>query len=84
MKTSPCEPERIDIVAADGRPSAIRVGKRTFKVVRVLNVWRVDEDWWREPVSRLYLSLELDSGARLTVFRDILSGLWYRQNFMGL
>ena len=84
MKSSPYEPEGIDVIAADGRPSAVRAGKRTFRVVRILNVWRIDEDWWRKPVSRLYLSLELDNGARLTVFRDMVSGAWYRQNYTGV
>jgi hypothetical protein len=81
MKNSPYEPEAIDVTAEDGAPTVIKAGKRTYKVKRVLNVWRIDEDWWRQPISRLYLSLELENGSRLTVFRDMTGDAWYRQNY---
>ena len=80
---SPYEPEAIEMTERSGRLTAIRTGKRTFRIIRILNMWRVDEDWWRKPVSRLYLSLELDNGNRMTVFRDMISGQWYKQNYGG-
>lgn len=80
MKTSPYEPEAVDLLAEDGMPKAIKIGKRNVRVLRVLNMWRIDEDWWRCPVSRLYLSLELESGKRVTLFKDMIRGVWYRQN----
>jgi hypothetical protein len=82
MKNSPYEPEMIDITVTDGKPSVVRIRRRTFKVAHILNMWRIDEDWWRKPISRLYLLLELNSGTRLTVFRDLTSGSWYMQNYI--
>jgi hypothetical protein len=81
MNNSPYEPEPIDVAAKDGMPTALIIRKKTVKVERILNMWRIDEDWWRSPISRLYLLLELQNGARLTVFQDIRSGAWYRQNY---
>jgi hypothetical protein len=81
MNNSPYEPEPIDVEAKDGMPATVMVRKKTVKVERILNMWRIDEDWWRQPVSRLYLALELQNGARVTVFQDIISGMWYRQNY---
>ena len=81
MKNSPYEPEAVDMVTVDGKPRTVRIRKRVFRIVRILNMWRLDEDWWRTPVSRLYLLLELDNGARVTVFRDLLDGAWYRQSY---
>jgi hypothetical protein len=81
MKGSPYEPEAIDVATKDGMPAAIIIGRRRLKVQRVLNVWRVDEDWWRCPVSRMYLFLEMENGARLTIFQDMIGNAWYKQNY---
>ncbi|HWH24152.1 MAG TPA: hypothetical protein VNW68_04560 [Candidatus Limnocylindria bacterium] len=44
--------------------------------VEVCNRWRVDEAWWRRPVSRDYYKL---AGERLLalVYRDLLDGSWH-------
>jgi hypothetical protein len=78
---SPYDPERIEVAAQDGRPFVVRLKKKPVLVKDVVNVWRIDEEWWRKPISRLYFSLELDNGARLTVFRDLLGGCWYKQHW---
>ena len=49
-------------------------------MAEVLESWRIDDEWWREqPVSRLYYSLLLEDGRAVTVYRDLVSGQWYRQ-----
>jgi hypothetical protein len=82
MKASPCEPELLEVTMSDGKPTAVVLKKRSLKVKERLNMWRIDEEWWREPVSRLYFLLELENGAQITLFRDLIHGLWYRQNWM--
>ena len=78
---SPYEPERVEVAAQEGRPFVVRLKKRPVLVKDVVNMWRIDEEWWRRPVSRLYFQLELDNGARITVFRDLLGGTWYKQHW---
>ncbi len=79
---SPYNPEKIEIAAQEGRPFVVRLKKRPVLVKDVVNMWRIDEEWWRKPISRLYFSLELENGARITVFRDLMRGAWYRQNWV--
>ncbi len=79
--SSPYEPERVEIAAQEGKPFVVRLKKRPVLVKDVVNMWRIDEEWWRRPVSRLYFQLELENGARITVFRDLLGGRWYRQHW---
>jgi hypothetical protein len=46
------------------------------------DVWKVDDEWWRgedQEIERLYFSLLLESGHRITVYRDMKRGGWYRQ-----
>jgi len=81
MKTSPFEPEPIEVATAGGHPSSVKLKRRLQKVREIDNVWRIDDCWWRKPVARLYYTLCLESGSRITLFHDLVSGQWYRQNW---
>ncbi len=42
--------------------------------------WRIDDEWWRsEPLSRLYYAVLLTSGQRLVIYKDLITGQWYKQ-----
>jgi hypothetical protein len=44
--------------------------------------WRIDDEWWRaEPVSRLYYNVLLVSGQRLVLYKDLITGDWYEQEY---
>ena len=66
-----------------GRPIAVwsaSGGGRRCAVEAVLEVWRIDDEWWRgRPVSRVYYSLLLEDGRVVTVYRDLVGGSWFRQ-----
>ena len=80
-RTTPYMPEPAEVIVRDGKPAMVRIKRKQLPVKDVLNVWRIDEDWWRKEISRLYFLLEVESGARVTVFHDLESGGWYRQNW---
>ena len=74
-------PEPFHVETKDGWPNLVelRVGER-HAVVLIEDVWRVDEEWWRDsPIVRTYFEVLLDSGRRLTLFLDEASGRWYSQ-----
>lgn len=53
-------------------------------VARVLDRWRIDDEWWRErPIARLYHALLLEDGARLTVYHDLVADAWFEQHDTG-
>lgn len=61
-------------------PDAVSL-RSMLKVASVEDRWRVDDEWWREhPVSRLYYECTLEDGRKVTVFKDLIAGRWYRQN----
>lgn len=65
------------IVTGKGRASKRRT------VERVLDVWKVDDRWWRGPdqrVSRRYFELLLNSGRREVAFHDLARDAWFLQN----
>ncbi len=50
-------------------------------MVSLDEVWSIDEEWWREkPIVRMYYRVNLEEGRQVTVFRDMLHGVWYQQN----
>jgi hypothetical protein len=50
-------------VDSQGRPAAVTWQRREL-VREVVNQWRVDDDWWRVPISRTYYTLRMPT-ARL-------------------
>lgn len=47
------------------------------RVVAVREWWRIDDEWWRSPVSRAYVALVVEGGRPLTLYRDLAEGGWY-------
>ena len=67
---------------AEGRPVAVTLRSRRLCVAEVQDVWRIDDEWWRErPVSRVYWQLALEDGRVITVYRDLVSGRWAIQSY---
>jgi hypothetical protein len=65
-----------------GLPEEVMAGNRWLRVEQVTDTWRIDDEWWRErPVSRLYYRVLLEDGGQMTVFHDLASGQWRRQEY---
>jgi hypothetical protein len=66
----------IDVDLDDtGQPCRLRWAG-TSKQVEVCNRWRINEEWWRRPVSRDYYKLAGDSLLAL-VYCDLVDGSWH-------
>ena len=66
---------------AGGLPLAIR-GKRRQAVAAIDDRWRLDDEWWRtEAISRLYFAIGLASGGKMVIYKDLVTGGWYRQSY---
>ena len=84
MKTlQPLKQPRPVAVEADesGEPVAVVLGGQRLAVVQVEDVWRIDDEWWREEVSRLYYRLLLEDGRTVTVYQDLVGVRWFRQDY---
>ncbi len=75
-------PKEIEVVTNDsGEPAVVNWNNTRRKVAAILNVWRIDEEWWREEISRRYFRIELQNGLIMTVFHDLVAERWYRQKY---
>jgi len=73
------EPLRVE-EGASGELLAVRL-KRRYRIAAIEDKWRIDDEWWRaEPIARLYYNVLLASGERLVLYKDLVSGEWYRQS----
>ncbi len=64
-----------------GEPQAVVLGHERLAVAAVQDRWRIDDEWWRKEVSRLYLSLLLEDGRVVTVYHDLLADQWLQQKY---
>lgn len=72
---------------AGGRPVAIRRSRdkgdgqetKAAVVETVLESWCIDDEWWRQRISRHYFEVILEGGGRLVLFEDRVSGEWFVQ-----
>jgi hypothetical protein len=60
---------------AQDRPSP----QRGEEVSEILDRWRIDDEWWRKEISRMYFQVLLEGGQLLTIFHDLIEEGWYEQ-----
>jgi hypothetical protein len=76
------KPESIYVKEKPGGEPAVIIDQPPKTVASIEDSWRVDDEWWRkDPVSRMYYRVLLAGGQQLTVFKDLISGSWYRQQY---
>lgn len=64
-----------------GLPAAVLVRGKLRTVIAISDRWRIDDEWWRAEISRTYYAVELEGGMRLTIFRDMVTGAWFQQQY---
>jgi hypothetical protein len=73
------------LVDEAGAPIGVVIG-RTQRIKRVAAIrerWRIDDEWWRRPLSREYASVVLEDGRTLTLYFDRIEGGWWVQGEEG-
>jgi len=66
-----------------GEPVAVIWQGRYQRIRAIADSWRIDDEWWRDEIARRYFVAELESGRRLTLFCDLVTGAWYAQSYEG-
>lgn len=72
------------------RPVTVRCDQKGFplalwqrgafcRIRQIKDRWRLDDEWWRRPICRLYYLVELEDGTVETIYCDLMIKKWYRQ-----
>lgn len=48
-------------------------------VESVIEVWHVDDEWWRDPISRRYVEVILEGGKHVVFYEDSNTNDWFMQ-----
>ena len=82
------EPQPVTVACdACGAPAAVKKQLRrsdgqettTAVVETILESWRIDDEWWRQLISRRYFAVILVGGARVVLFEDLVTSEWFIQ-----
>ncbi|MBI4421515.1 MAG: hypothetical protein HY560_11885 [Gemmatimonadetes bacterium] len=51
--------------------------RRTVEAIG--EVWRVDDEWWRQPICRRYVEVMFEGGKHAVLYQDQIAGEWFEQ-----
>ena len=72
-------PRRVELeLDGQGRPRAIQ-GEHGQAIETIGESWRVDDEWWRQPINRRYFDVVLEGGKHVVLFEDLMTGQWWMQ-----
>ncbi len=68
-----------DDSAAAAAPAAATAAGVRRKVEEIIDTWRIDDEWWRAPISRRYVEVVLEGGGHVVLFENLVTGSWFLQ-----
>ncbi len=74
-------PVQVTVDPQSGMPVALHEHNRRHVVESIQDSWHVDDEWWRNPISRHYVQVILRDGAIRTLFRDRIADRWFEQTY---
>jgi hypothetical protein len=74
-------PRRIEIVVERERPVTLVEGSKRHRIETIQDTWIIDDEWWRDPISRQYFQVVLEGGIVRTIFHDRTSDTWFAQSY---
>lgn len=75
------EPKLIEVVIEEDRPTVLIDPPHHYRVEQVQDTWIIDDEWWRDPISRQYFQVRLEGGIVRTIFHDRVSDTWFTQRY---
>ncbi len=76
------DPVKVLVVVDDeGLPVEVveMTERRGKRVEAIIETWRIDDEWWRHPISRHYVNVVLEDGGHVVLFEDLTTGEWFMQ-----
>lgn len=77
------QPRQIEIEIERHRPVALIEASQRHRIEQIQDTWVIDDEWWRDPISRQYFQVVLEGGVIRTIFHDRTSDTWFAQRYQG-
>jgi len=65
-------------VGGEVKQALCPIGRRDVETIG--EIWRVDDEWWRQPISRRYIEVILSGGRHVVLYQDLSTGEWFEQS----
>ena len=74
-------PQPVTVELAATQPVAVWLPAALERspIEAILEIWQIDDEWWRRPIARRYVEAVLVGGGRVVVFQDLATGSWFLQ-----
>ena len=72
---------QVTVDKQSGLPLALCERNCRREVESIQDSWYVDDEWWRDPISRRYVQVILRDGAIRTLFHDRITNRWFEQTY---
>lgn len=63
----------------DDLPVTIVFAGKRRQVEEIGEIWRIDDEWWRDQIARRYMEVMLVGGGHVMVYEDLIGGGWFMQ-----
>ncbi len=63
----------------DDLPVTIAFAGKRRQVEEIGEIWRIDDEWWRDQIARRYVEVMLVGGGHVVVYEDLIGGGWFMQ-----
>ena len=68
----------LDVPTPGAGPGYLGPARREVETVG--EIWRVDDEWWRAPISRRYVEVILKGGKHTVLYHDLAADEWFEQS----
>lgn len=75
------QPRPLQIQLENGLPVALIVNRQRQRVASIQDTWIIEDEWWRQPISRQYFAVLLITGQAQTIYHDRVSNRWFTQAY---
>ena len=76
------EPQPVSVeIDSAGLPTTVgwADGQMGGRIECINETWRIDDEWWRKTISRLYFEVMIEGGKRIVLFKDLIADEWFMQ-----
>ncbi len=70
-------PVPVTVESVEGKLFVVR--DTSIAVEAILDSWQLDDEWWRQRISRRYVEIMIEGGKRMLLFEDLVTGEWFEQ-----
>lgn len=75
-------PRPLTMLVDQGTPIALVTPQgQQIPVTQIQESWRIDDEWWREPLHRHYYRLLFQNGRLCTIYHDTVEDAWFEQRY---